>query len=306
MHTAFWRAAKGKRQQPDVVRFVKALDRNLNSLGEEIRHGVYQPGPFNTFKIYDPKEREIYAPCFRDRVVHHALINHIGSILERVAVYDSYACRSGKGTLKAVQRVQYFACRFPCYVQIDIQRFFDSIQQKKLFELMVRRFKNEEFLYFIHSLITAYHKIPGLGLPIGALTSQYFANHYLDVVDRFLLEKCKVGGMVRYMDDLVWFVENKKEGQESLKSVIEFLAMHRGLNVTVSPGLQKSYTGIRFCGYRILPHTIRLGKRKKKRYLKAWRNLEKAYTLGLLSDGQLQRGYDSVKAIMDPIFWTVN
>ncbi|MGH7494793.1 MAG: reverse transcriptase domain-containing protein, partial [bacterium] len=177
---AFWRAARKKQDRVEVQRFARHLDEQLDRLARQIRNETLTLGHFNHFRIHDPKPREISAPGFRERVLHHALIHHLGPILDRAAVYDSYACRKGKGPVRAVLRAQQHLRRFSWYVQIDIRRYFDSIDHEILKGLVRRKLKDRGVLALCDRIIDSYHTTPGCGLPIGALTSQYFANLYLD------------------------------------------------------------------------------------------------------------------------------
>ena len=298
LNHAFWLASRGKHERPEVRRFAENLDNELNQLSRDIREESLMTGLFNRFKIYDPKPREICAPCFRDRVLHHALMIHAGPVLERGAIFDSYACRKGKGTLRAVLRAQKHLRRYSWYVQIDIRHFFDSINHRILKKLLRRRFKNKRLLVLCDKIIDSYSCKPECGLPIGALTSQYFANAYLDGLDRFLLENCGVAGMVRYMDDVVWWGRDKVSARRHLSSVCDYLDRQRALQVKESKHLQRSRCGLRLCGFRILPQQLRLTLRRKRRYKKAWQGWERGYQLGLINEMQLQRCYDTARSVI--------
>jgi len=294
---AFWRAARGKRDRSEVKRFAANLDAELACLSQGILSGSLELGKFNTFRIFDPKPRQISAPAFRERVLHHALIYHIGPVLDRAAVYDSYACRKDKGTVRAVKRAQQHLRRFPWYVQIDIARFFDSIDHGILKYLLSRKLKNRGILDLCGRIIDTYHTRPGQGLPIGALTSQYFANYYLNGLDRFLLETCRVAGMVRYMDDVVWWHQEKEAAGHTLAKVKSFLFQGLALDVKENCRIQRSTCGLRFCGYRVLPGIIRLSRRRKKLYKTACKRWEEAYRRGWIDARQLQICYDAARAI---------
>ena len=156
------------------------------------------------FRILDPKPRLIHAPGFPDRVLHHAIMAHAGPVLDRGLVDDTYACRTGKGTLAAVQRACAQAGRFAWFAQIDIRAYFASIGHERLLALLQRRFRDRDLLALLRRIVGAHQPTAGCGLPIGTLTSQYFANFYLNGLDRLLLEHMRVRGYVRYLDDAVW------------------------------------------------------------------------------------------------------
>lgn len=294
---AFWRAARGKQDRWEVRKFAENLEAELAGLSRDILSGAFEPGRFNTFRIYDPKPRVISAPSFRERVLHHALMYHLGPVLDRTAVFDSYACRLYKGAARAVKRAQQHLRRFPWYVQIDIAGYFDSIDHEILKSLLAGKFKDRGVLSLCGRIIDAYHTAPGQGLPIGALTSQNFANFYLNGLDRFLLEQCKVSALVRYMDDVVWWQQDKETAKATLEQARTFL--FRELALEIKPGcrIQRSRSGLRFCGYRILPGTIRLSRRRQRRYKTACKQWEAAYRQGWIDQYQLQRCYAAAYSI---------
>ncbi len=176
---AFHRAALGKRRRPEVQRFAADLDAELARLRRDILAGTVAVGEARRFSIRDPKPRIIHAPCLRERVLHQALMARMGPILERALVDDTYACRVGKGSLAAVMRVQQHCRRWPWWAKIDIRSYFATIDHGILMDLLVRRFKDPGLLALIRRILAAHQDAPGKGLPIGALTSQQFANFYL-------------------------------------------------------------------------------------------------------------------------------
>lgn len=175
---AAWRAAAGKRHRREVRLFLASLDRSLAQLAADLHAGLAPANRFRTFTIFDPKRRTIHAPIFRDRVVHHALMAHVGPELEQRLIFDSYACREGKGNLAAVQRAQHFARRYRWYGKLDVRGYFHSIDHEVL-KTGLRRCVKGPALRLCHRIIEGFTTTPGRGLPIGALSSQYFANWYL-------------------------------------------------------------------------------------------------------------------------------
>lgn len=297
--TAVQKAARGKRDRAEVRDFLARLDDNLAGLSDAIHGGRMPAGGYRPFVIHDPKRRTIHAASFADRVFHHALMNHVGPVLERALSDASYACRPGKGHHAAVRRVQQHLRRYPWYVQIDIDGYFDAIEHARLLELLDRKFKGDGVYALFERILESYHTEPGRGLPIGALTSQHFANYYLDGLDRLVQEGLQARAYVRYMDDSVWWCETRQQAREQLEQVVEYLREERGLRVKPTWRLQRSEKGITFCGYRILPGAIRLSPRKKRRYgerLAYWENL---WQEGMIGDLQLQQAYASVHGITD-------
>jgi len=292
-------AARGKRGRPEVRAFFDRFDERLEGLGASIRAGSMPAGGYRAFVIHDPKRRVIHAASFEDRVFHHALMNLAGPVLDRALTSATYACRPGMGHHAAVRRVQEHLQRYPWYVLIDIDAYFDSIDQALLLGLLERRFKGKGLLDTIARILQSYQTRPGRGLPIGALTSQHFANYYLDGLDRLLQERLTTRAYVRYMDDCIWWCDTRDEAMATLSRVCAYLADERRLLVKDHPRINRSSHGVTFCGYRILPGAIRLSPRKRQRYRQRRRFWEDAYRLGIIDSLQLQRAYAAVHAITD-------
>ncbi len=294
---AFWRASRGVRYRPEVMRFSQNLDAELGRMRQEILELSVGVGSYRTFFIRDPKLRQIHAPVFRERVLHHAVMNVAGPRLDGSLVDDTFACRVGKGVHAAAARAQGHLRRFPWYVKIDIKSYFRSIDHARLKELLERRFKKRGLLELLSRIIDSHHDRPGKGLPIGALTSQHFANFYLSGLDRFLLETLRVRGIVRYMDDVVWWVDDRTRAKETLRAAREQAREALGLTVKDSTQIQRSSKGLTLCGFRILPGALRLTARRKRRYRAARERWESAYKAGLIDETTLQAGYMSALAI---------
>lgn len=291
---AFYLAARGKRLSKDAGQFRDNLHRQLHALRQEVLSGRYVPSKMVSFRIRDPKPRLIYAPCFKDRVLHHALMFHVGPVLDRALVFDTYACRTGKGTLAAVQRCQRQMMRFSWYCKIDIRAYFASIDQPCLKQMLRQRLKNPALLSLIDMIIDSFHVMPGKGLPIGSLTSQHLANFYLSGLDRYLLETCRVSAMVRYMDDVIWWAQAKHDVRTVLLEVERFVQGQLGLQIKSDVEINRSALGVTFCGYRIKPDTLSLTRRKKYRYTRRRRYWEQLYLSGAVNTETLQSGYASV------------
>jgi len=183
---ALWKAARGKRGRPDVQGFLADHERRLGRLPLD---------RYRCFRIRDPKPRDIVAVSFELRVLHHAIMNLIGENLERSQIYNSYACLPGRGVHAAVLQVQKKLRRAEWYVKIDIEKYFENIDHRRLLERLARRFKGERFLALLADIVASYETRPGKGLPIGSLTSQYFANFFLEPIDRFIEQLPESGGM---------------------------------------------------------------------------------------------------------------
>jgi retron-type reverse transcriptase len=297
---AAYQAARGKQTRDEVKRFFQYFDDNINQLARDIRNGQTPYGQFRRFAIRDPKPRLIHAACFEDRIFHHAVMNLAGPVLERALTPTTYACREGKGSHAAVRQVQHHLRRFPWYVKIDIQHYFDQIDHACLYELLQRRFKGRDFLALLWRIIGCYQVTPGKGLPIGSLTSQHFANYYLDGLDRYILEQLSACAQVRYMDDILWWCDSHEDARKTLGQVCAYVANERLLTVKANPQINRSSHGVSFCGYRITPGQMRLSRRRQRRYQERRWEWELAYAEGRIDALMLQRGYDAVHAITLP------
>jgi retron-type reverse transcriptase len=293
---ATWKAARGKRGRSDVAEFLDDLDQRLARLGDAILSARAPVGRYRAFRIRDPKPRLIHAACFEDRVLHHAILNLAEPVFERSLVPSTYACRPGKGVHRAVAHVQESLRRYPWFVQVDIDGYFPAIAHDRLRDRLDRRFKGRDFLDLLDRIIDAYHATPGHGLPIGSLTSQHFANLYLDGADRFLRAHPLVRDHVRYMDDIIWWCAERTAATATLAELRDYLGDHCGLSLKPAARLNRSDQGTRYCGYRVLPGCLRLGPRAQRRYRARRRFWEAAWQVGAIDDRALQSAYDAVLA----------
>jgi len=261
--------------------------------------GTYRPGNFFTFEVRDPKRRAICAAPYRDRVVHHAIRDPLEPVFERRSIFDSYACRRGKGTHAAIARAQQFAKRWPFFLKCDVHRFFASVDQAVLRRLLARLFREPELLALLDRIID--HGPPegeaGRGLPIGNLTSQHFANLYLGELDHHLKESLRVKGYLRYMDDLLLFADDKPSLHRLLAEIRGFLAdpLLLGLNAQATR-IALVGEGISFLGFRIYPGTVRLNQRTRRRFRRQVRAIEHAYQAGRIDLRELSERSTSLFA----------
>ena len=294
---AFHLAAKGKSMRPEVLAFGADLYGQLYRLQDDLLSGDLRLGRMTRFSINDPKPRTIHAPAFRERVLHQALMARVGSVLDKALVDDCYACRVGKGGLAAVKRAQHHMRRHGFVAKIDVSSYFASIDHDILMTLLARRFKNRDLLDLLGRIISSYETARGKGLPIGALTSQHFANFYLSGIDRFLLENCKVGGMARYMDDILWWDSDRQTMRSVLAAARAYLRDHLKLEIKPAVQINSTAQGMLFCGFRVLPGRLLLSRRRKRRYIARRRYWEEAYLRGEVDALSLQAGYASALAI---------
>ncbi|MEM8485579.1 MAG: reverse transcriptase/maturase family protein [Bacteroidota bacterium] len=284
------KAFRGKKDRTRVSAFYFHLENELMDLHEELTSGTYHPLPYRMFIIHEPKRRQICAADFRDRVVHHAICNVLDPMFERCMIHDTYACRPNKGTHAATAQAQKFARRFNYYLKCDIVKYFHSIDHDVLKTMLASKIKDARLLRLLHTIID--HPLPGgragKGLPIGNLTSQYFANFYMGRLDHFLKDRLGVKGYIRYMDDFLLFADDKSALRDHLSSIWSFLSERLRLElkekaVIVAPVSQ----GIPFLGFRVFPGLIRLEARKWTRFRRKVRDLESDFLEGYIEKEEL-------------------
>lgn len=293
-------ARRGKRHQAHVARFELERERELLRLQEELRGGTYRPRPYRSFWVREPKRRLISAAPYRDRVVHHALINVIGPIFERNFVFDSYANRTGKGTHRAADRYQEFARRFAYVLQCDIVKFFPSIDHAILKRLLRSRIRDKRVLWLCDTIIDASNPQEHVaewfsgddlfspferrrGLPIGNLTSQFWANIYLHGLDNFVKRGLRRRGYVRYVDDFLVFGDDKRELAEVRDGITAFLERLRLRLHADRAMVRPTSRPTRFLGYRCWPMFRFLVKENIRRFRRRVRVMQRLYAVGRLS-----------------------
>ena len=290
------KAAKSKRDRDEVRAFMGDLNHQITELRYRILHQEAPIGQFKSFSIKDPKPRIIHAACFADRVLHHAVMNLAAPKFESIMIPHSYACLPGKGALAAVLQVQQYVRRFPWFVKFDIEHYFPNISHSLLMSDLKKIFKGQDFLQLLQNIISSYSYTPGQGLPIGALTSQYFANYHFHSVDLWLNHHKAIRAYVRYMDDGVFWTTFKSQAIDVCQQVIQHIKETKRLKVKASYQINRSVQGITYCGYRILPQTLRLTTRRKRRYLERRDYWESQFILGNIDEFTLQQAMASVQS----------
>jgi len=266
LHLAFIKAVKGKQQKQEPWCYRKHLADNLQKMHEDITQNSLPIGNYHYFTIYDPKERQICAAVFGERVLHHAIMNICHDHFEKQQIFDSYACRKGKGTYAALDRASLFIKKYQWFVKLDVRKYFDSIDHNKLKQMLKRIYKDNDLLNVLFAIIDSYQTANGKGLPIGNLTSQYFANHYLSKADHYAKEKLQVAAYVRYMDDMVLFDNDKERLLETVKQFEQFI--QKELKLELKPVCLNSNTnGLPFLGYLVYDNKIMLAKRSRQRFI---------------------------------------
>ena len=278
LELAFWKAQRGKSAKKSVILFRENLMENLLSIRKEFLENNVRMGDYHYFTIHDPKERRICAAAFRERVIHHAVVNVCGEVFGRYQIYDSYASIKGKGIDLCLDRAVYFCSRYKWFLKLDIHKCYDSINHNKLINILNSRFKDGELLNFFMKLLKTYEISPDKGIPIGNLLSQYFANMHLAVMDHEIKDRMRIKGYLRYMDDCLFFSDDKTELAELKIKVKDFVKSRLDLEIN-KPQLNRCVCGIPFLSYRVTPNGLRLSLKAKRRFKKKIKNANETQNL---------------------------
>ncbi|MBK8472731.1 MAG: RNA-directed DNA polymerase [Sphingobacteriales bacterium] len=289
LRLAFWKAKRGKSDSSSVVQFQAHWNEQLLVLREQLLLGKVVVGRYHYFVIYDPKKRKICAADFGERVLHNALMNICHDVFERVQIYDSYASRQGKGTYAALRRALVFTKKYRWFLKLDVRKYFESIPHIILKQQLNRLFKDKKLLSIFDQIIDSYTSIDcATGLPIGNLTSQYFANHYLAVADHYAQEQLGCFGYVRYMDDMVLW-HNDKEKLLQIGRLFDYFVKDK-LGLTLKPFcLHNCQQGLPFLGYILYPNKTILGARSRIRFIRNLKTYKNKLQKGEWTQGDYQR-----------------
>jgi retron-type reverse transcriptase len=292
---------KGKRNKRDVQEFQFNLMDNILSLHNDLKNYTYKHGTYHSFKICDPKPRDIHKASVRDRLLHHAIYRILYPFFEKTFIPDSYSCRNNKGTHKSINRFRYFAYKASknntktCWIlKCDIKKFFASINQEKLIEILLEYIPDKDTLDVLEKVIISFYSYNHeIGLPLGNLTSQLFANIYMNEFDQFVKHRLKVKYYIRYADDFVIFSESKAYLENLIPQIKDFLEQELKLELHQNKIFIKTlYSGMDFLGWvNFFSHRI-LRKTTRNRILRRTCSNPKPETLnsylGLLKHGNTQ------------------
>ena len=292
LELAFEKAKKGKGKKPNITKFEDNIKEELHSLRSELLLKSYSPKPLCTFIVRDPKTRKISASAFRDRVVHHAICNVIEPIFDRTFIYDSYANRKRKGTIAALKRLDCFKRKVSknntrsCFVlKADIKHYFQTVDQEILLDLINKKICDKEVMWLIRKIIKNYSD-KQKGMPLGNLTSQFFANLYLNELDQYVKHKLKINYYIRYVDDFVILHYNRDMLDKYKMEVNNFLK--EKLKIELHPDKSKIICldeGINFLGFRIFYYHKLLKKSNLRKINKKFRSLKDDYDKGKIDYG---------------------
>lgn len=282
LYKAYKEASKNKRYYQEVMIFSRDLEENLIIIQNELIWNMWSPHEGRAMIIHEPKRRYIYAPQFRDRVVYHALVDVVRKYFEKKFIFHSYACRKGKGNHNAVQYVQRkmhgVETKYPgsYALKCDIRSYFASIDHEILKSLFRKTIRDNKVLNLLDIIIDK-SEFNHVGLPLGALTSQLFANVYLNELDHYIKEDLLVRYYARYMDDFI-IIHHDKAFLSRLKDDIEqFVNSELRLQMNPKTAMFPLNKGIDFCGYRIFTDHILPRKRNIKRARRRLKKLCRLY-----------------------------
>lgn len=274
---AYKAAARGKRYTPAVACFDYDLEKNLLEIEHDLKNEIYELGGYHSFEINKPKRRLVNAAPFHDRVVHHALMNVIEPFFERQFIFDSYANRKFKGTHAALDRCTYYLRRYAYVMHLDVRQFFPSVDHEILVSILSRTIGDERVMNLIRKIIASGNGVQAgeydmvyfptddlfalsrpRGLPIGNLTSQHWANVYLNELDQYAKRVLKCRAYIRYVDDVVIFDEEKERLNQWRSEIVRHLQTLRLTIHEESAQPRPSHTGVSFLGFQVFPDHRRL------------------------------------------------
>ncbi len=273
LRAAFGRARRAKRGKGGEPAFYRDLEENLLRLSCELRERTFRPDPYRYFRLWNKKERIVSEASFRDRVVHHSLVAALEPTFEARFIRHSYACRKGKGMHRAMAEAHRMSRAFPYFLKLDVRKYFDCVAHDVLLGLLARQVADDGLLWLCRTLLQG-ADVPDAagaprGLPIGNLTSQFWANVYLDALDHHVRDDLGCGAYLRYMDDMVLFDHGKERLWTLAAGIRRFCADPLRLEIkdeaTVVAPISE---GLPWLGFRLYPGTVRLDPAGRRRFVK--------------------------------------
>jgi len=278
---AWKRFSRDKRKKKDVLQFEWNLEQNIFALHRDLKNKTYKHGSYGSFYITDPKQRHIHKATVRDRVLHHSIVRILTPLFEPIFIANSFSCRIGKGTHRGVKSVEKMSrivsqnYTRDCFgLKCDVRKFFDSVDHAVLISILRQKIKDEDTMWLLEEIIGSFasgysNLFEKKGIPIGNLTSQLFANVYMNEFDQFVKHELKVEHYARYTDDFVILSEDKEYLVNLLKPIRDFLG--NTLKLSLHPkkiSIRNLHNGIDFLGYVIFPHHRLLRTKTKNRVAK--------------------------------------
>ena len=286
---AHFSAMKDKNNDAEIIDFEANREDNLIELQNELIWHSYIPSPMREREVTDPKRRIINIPAYRDRVLQQAIYRVLSPIFERRQITHSYACRKNKGTHAAAVMAREYIRKVMrtgnkvYFLKCDIHHYYASINHRTLKILIRRVIKEQDVLWLLDTIIDDFG-IDGVSIPLGAVTSQMFANIYLDALDHLIKDDMGVKYYVRYMDDFVLFNSDKNELSNTKKIIANFLTQKLQLTLNQKTRIVTGSEGCDFCGYRLFTTHVLPRKRNVKKARRRLKKLCRLYKLGRIDD----------------------
>ncbi|MEO5358732.1 MAG: reverse transcriptase domain-containing protein [Nitrospirae bacterium YQR-1] len=298
LYIAFKKAFKGTNRTEECLAFHFNMEKELLQLQKELKEKSYKPGEYKNFKIYEPKERIISVALFRDRVVHHAIVNIMEPVYEKVFIYNSYATRKNKGTHKAILKAQIFIRTNKWFLKADIRKYFESVNHDILIDIIKQKIKDKDTLELLETIIRN-GGVDGRGLPIGNLTSQFLANVYLNPFDYFIKEELGIKQYVRYMDDFVVFSDSKEFLKDIRREMESYLDRRLKLGLKYNALIiNQRLNGLSFLGARIFPNILKIKKESLKRCMSKLNQKTREWENGILPDERFIMSVSSINGYL--------
>jgi len=281
MFSAWQIFRRGKIRKRDVMDFEVHLEDNIFSLYEEVHNDIYKHSLYTHFEIFDNKKRDIFKAEVRDRVMHQIIYDYLLSCFDPDFIVDSYASRKNKGQYKALDTFRYFiklasSTYKECYIlKCDVRKYFDNIDHIILLDLIKEKVKCEKVLKIIKEILSSYQSDGSLqkGIPLGNITSQIFANIYLNALDQYVKKELRCRFYVRYNDDFVIVFENNKNIENIRDKIILFVKEKLSLEIPINKtSIRKIGWGVDFLGSVVLLEAILLRNKTKN---KIYANIQK-------------------------------
>lgn len=299
-----WREfVRGKRARLDVQAFQLHLFDNLQELHDDLSAKAYRHGPYEAFKVNDPKPRDIHKASVRDRVLHRAIYRKLYPFFDRIFISDSFSCRDGKGTHRALERYRAFTDRATrngtkaaWVLKCDIRKFFASIDHGAMLDILEGFVADRDIILLVGEIVSSFHSAKsGVGLPLGNLTSQLLVNIYMNEFDQFVKHELKAKYYIRYADDFVFMSHDREWLEGIIPKLHEYLAYR--LKLTIHPDkiyIKTVASGLDFLGWIHFPdHRVLRTVTKRRMFKNLQEKKGKAETvqsyLGLLRHGNTHK-----------------
>ena len=290
---AAWREfQKGKMGKQDVLIFSEHFEEHLLALHADLMNGRYKHGPYTRFLIQDPKLRNIAKASVRDRVLHHAICRVITPSFDKAFVFDTYSSRKSKGVHRAIERLERLAWRLSrnntrtvWTLKCDIRKFFESVGHDRLLELCARRINDDCVMALLKNILNSFEAEPRKSIPLGNLTSQLFANIYLDRLDQYVKRDLRLKNYLRYTDDFILLSRDRKELERVSPLIRGFLLNDLDLDLhSAKVSFRRWHQGVDFLGYVHFPFHRVLRTKTKKRMLRKLQGRREEFETGSMED----------------------